>query len=47
MVDNSGTTLCVPAEDFQSTVTKQQNLFQSTQILTGYGGFCAENNYGT
>jgi hypothetical protein len=47
VVDNSGTTLCVPVEDFQSVVTKQLNLFQSTQILTGFGGFCAENNSGT
>jgi hypothetical protein len=47
VVDNSGTTLCVPAEDFQSAVTKQQNLFQSTRILTGFGGFCEENNFGT
>jgi hypothetical protein len=47
VVDNSGTTLCVPVEDFQSTVVEQQNLFQSTRILIGFGGLCAENNSGT
>jgi hypothetical protein len=47
VVDNSGTTLCVPVEDSQSAVTEQQNLFQSSRILTGFGGFYAENNSGT
>jgi hypothetical protein len=28
VVDSFGTTLCVPAEDFQLVVAKQQNLFQ-------------------
>jgi hypothetical protein len=27
VVDSSGTTLCVPAEDFQLAVAEQQNLF--------------------
>jgi hypothetical protein len=45
VVDSSGTTLCVPAEDFQLAVAEQQNLFQkSSRILTDFGGFCAENS---
>jgi hypothetical protein len=28
VVDSSGTTLCVPTEDFQLAVAEQQNLFQ-------------------
>jgi hypothetical protein len=44
VVDNSGTTLCVPAEDSRSAVTEQQNFFQGSRTLTGYGGFCVENN---
>jgi hypothetical protein len=45
----SGTILCVPAEGFQLAVAKQQNLFstKSSQILTDFGGFCAENSCGT
>jgi hypothetical protein len=46
VMDNSGTVLCVPAEDSQSAVAEQQNLFQSTRIFTGFGGFCVENNSG-
>jgi hypothetical protein len=47
VVDSSGTTLCVPAADFQLAVAEQQNLFQkNSRILTGFGGFCAENNSG-
>jgi hypothetical protein len=46
---SSGTTLCVPAEDFQLAVAEQQNLFsaKSSRILTSFGGFCAENSCGT
>jgi hypothetical protein len=29
VVDSSGTTLCVPTEDFQSAVAAQQNLFRN------------------
>jgi hypothetical protein len=48
VVDSSGTTLCVPAEDLQLVVAEQQNLFQkSSRTLTGFGGFCAENNFRT
>jgi hypothetical protein len=47
VVDNSGTVLCVPVEDSRSAVTEQQNLFQSSRTLTGFGGFCTENNSGT
>jgi hypothetical protein len=47
VVDRSETTLCVPAEDFQLAVAEQQNLFQkSSRILTGFEGFCTENNSG-
>jgi hypothetical protein len=48
-VDSSNTTLCVPAEDLQLAVAEQQNLFstKSSRILTGVGGFCVENSYGT
>jgi hypothetical protein len=47
VMDNFGTALCDPAEDSRSMVIEQQNLFQSSQTLTGFGGFCAENNSGT
>jgi hypothetical protein len=49
VVDSSGTTLCVPAEDFQLAIAEQQNWFstKSSRILTSFGGFCAENNCGT
>jgi hypothetical protein len=48
VVGSSGTTLCDPAEDFQLVVAEQQNLFstKSSRILTGFGGFCVENNCG-
>jgi hypothetical protein len=45
--DNFGTTLCVPAEDFQYAVIEQQKFIPSSRRLTGCGGFCAENNSGT
>jgi hypothetical protein len=46
---SSSTTLCVPADDFQLAVAEQQNLFstKNSRILTGFGGFCAENSCGT
>jgi hypothetical protein len=46
---SSGTTLCIPAEDFQLAVVEQQNLLsiKSSRILTGFGGFCVENSCGT
>jgi hypothetical protein len=39
VVDNSGTILCIPAEDFQLAVTKQHNLFQSTEYLPALEDF--------
>jgi hypothetical protein len=48
VVDNSGTTPCVPAKDFQSAeVSEQQKFFSSSRNLTGSGGFCAETSSGT
>jgi hypothetical protein len=45
VADNSGTTPCVPTEDFQSAdVSEQQKLFQVVEKLTGSGGFYAENS---
>jgi hypothetical protein len=43
-----GTVLCAPAEGFQ-LVAAEQSLFstKSSRILTGFGGFRAENNPGT
>jgi hypothetical protein len=43
-----GTVLCALAEGFQ-LVAAEQSLFptKSSRILTGFGGFCAENNPGT
>jgi hypothetical protein len=39
VVDNSGTTLCVPAEDSQSAVTEQQKLFQVVEYLPALEDF--------
>jgi hypothetical protein len=43
VVDNFGTTLCVPGEDSQYAIIEQQKFIPSSQKLTGCGGFCAEN----
>jgi hypothetical protein len=42
-----GTTLRVPVKDSQLAVAEQQSLLsKSSRILTGFGGFYAENNPG-
>jgi hypothetical protein len=39
--------LCVSLRRiFQSVVIEKQNLFRKSRTLTGFGGFCAENNSG-
>jgi hypothetical protein len=41
--------LCVSLHKVQLAVAAQQNLFsiKSSRVLTGFGGFCAENSCGT
>jgi hypothetical protein len=39
VVDNYGTTLCVPAEDSQYVVTEQQKLFQVVKNLPALEDF--------
>jgi hypothetical protein len=39
VVDNSGTTLCVPTEDSQYAVTEQQKLFQVVENLPALKDF--------